>query len=128
MDEDFSVRNEVDSVRPPYAEDFTYEHQESPYTDIIDSINSAPPFPSAPISPSAPLDFSLLVKQQARMLQQQQILNSKLLSLIMRNQSINWKHIALVLGLILLLYLWPRFTLRQNPRISRFLSDAALDD
>jgi hypothetical protein len=61
------------------------------------------------------------------MLQQQQALNNRLLSLVIKNQSINWKHIALVLGGILLLILWQRPP-RQNPRIMRFLNDVDLND
>jgi hypothetical protein len=129
MEEDFSVRNEVDSLKAPYEDktERVSETDSSPYHDILEGIANAPPFPAAPLHPDPWANhqyqlYDAVVKQQLRTIQQQQLINEKLLSFIQlkKNNSISWKDIALVLAaLVLFLIFRPNKIVRQNPRTFR---------
>jgi hypothetical protein len=122
MDADFSVRNEVDSIRPPYEDKVNYSHQDCPYDDIISNINNAPPFPSAPLNSGGQSygtnPYSEILRQQSYLLSQQQIMNTKLVAMLTKEDSVKWKYIALAFGGILLILLWPKFySSRKNPKV-----------
>ena len=114
MEKDFSVRNEVDSIAPPYADATQYNEEACSYDSIVEGIRNAPPFPSQPLDPSSynpyahPLER--LVSQQANLIKQQQIANQKLIDHITKNNTsgIDWKSIALILGGAVLLLIWTR--------------------
>jgi len=116
MDADFSIRNEVDSIRSPHADDFDYSHQSSPYDDIVSKINSAPPFPSAPLNQSFhPNPYLILLSQQ---LEQQQRINAKLIEKLTKEEPISWKYLAITLGSVLLFFLLQNSPFsRKNPRV-----------
>jgi hypothetical protein len=129
MDEDFSVRNEVDSLKPPQADDYRYSDTPSPYNDIVEGIQSAPPFPSVPVNmPSHPDPwtnhqnqmYDAVMRQQMSLIKQQQIANDRLMKLFIEkkeNSNINWKYVALALGaLVLYLIVRPKAARRLNPR------------
>ena len=116
MEADFSVRNEVDSIRPPYEDVFDYSHQSSPYDDIVSKINTAPPFPTAPLNHSSHSNpYLMLLSQQLR---QQQLINNKLIEKLTKEEPISWKYLAITLGAALLfLFLQKTSSSRKNPRV-----------
>ena len=134
MDADFSVRNEMESISPPHAETFNYSHEDCPYDDIVDSIKSAPPFPSAPVTsnsmnnPYAHNPYESVIRQQAWLIrQQQQQLNQMMLVAIGKKDPTSWKMIALCLGVAILIFILQRRNIsRRNPRrekMSHFIDD-----
>ena len=118
MDADFSVRNEVDSICPPYGETFSYDHQPSPYYDIISGINKAPPFPSAPIPQNQNQQLSPYFSLMHQQLMTQQEINNKLIERLTREETIPWKYISLTLcAALVFLFLQNGPLSRKNPRI-----------
>jgi hypothetical protein len=126
MDTDFSVRNEMESISPPYADNFNYSHEDCPYDDIVEGIKSAPPFPSVPVNsnpihnPLAQNPYESVIRQQAWLIrQQQQQLNQMMLVAIGKKDPISWKMVALCLGIAVIIFMLQRRNIaRRNPRIS----------
>ena len=114
MEADFSVRNEVDSIRPPYEDVFDYSHQSSPYDDIVSGIKNAPPFPSAPLNQDYQASpYFILLSQQ---LKQQQSINNKLIEKLTKEEPM-WKYLAITLGAALLFFfLQKSHASRKNPK------------
>jgi len=110
MEADFSIRNEVDSVRPANQDDeYTdYVLPESPFDEFITNhMESSPPPSSFQTNDSqywakqAYLN-SKMVQNQQRLIHQQQVFNySMMRSTLKSNQSNLWKWVALLaLGIV----------------------------
>lgn len=93
MEADFSIRNEVESVRPPNEDKTNYEQ----YSNYNELKSKFPPFPSTPISG---LNQSFNDKYLHQMLGESQEFN-KLITLKILDQQNSWKWCAFSLLVIL---------------------------
>lgn len=99
MEADFSIRNEVESIKP--SDDRTPPPQvdKSSYDDLFKKLNNAPPFPSSPIynQPINPL-----LEYQHQMLMEHQSFD-RLITLKILDQQNAWKWCSFILLGILIL-------------------------
>lgn len=113
MEADFSIRNEVDSVQPPYEEKTEFYNENPVYNDdIIRGINSAPPFPQHPYPPYSPYptpqsntELHYLLRTQHKLIKQQQLLNYNITRQLVTNlKYAKWTIVGLAAALIYLIF------------------------
>jgi len=110
MEADFSIRNEVDSVKPPFEDKTKYGSNPPPYDDLLNNLKNAPPFPQPPYPAdinriNQPDYYKLLFENQQRMLLEQQEFNRYITLKILDQQSA-WKWVCFsVLGALILILL-----------------------
>lgn len=131
MEADFSIRNEVESVRPSNEQDeySNYAPPESPFDEFITGHMDLPPAP--PTTRSTDSNYwakqaylnSRMIHEQQRLIHNQQVFNRNLLGNFFNFRNLEkWKWIALCSIAIAAYLVWCKKTERPsrfNPKKSR---------